>query len=94
MSEIAELLDKLAAGHVTLGAVAANFATRHWVTTKRPQASSYAEAAARELDDPEPIQEGTWGEVMAAYTAGKISDDEYRVLFAARSGTMNTAPPQ
>lgn len=94
MSEVTDLLDKLASGRVTLGAVAADFVTRAWVTKERTRASSYGEAAAREMEDPESIPEGSWGEVESAYVSGQISHDQYRILFAAKTGSMDDAPPE
>lgn len=92
MSEVGTLLAQLAAGKIGLGTVAADFARRTWPTAPPPPAS-YREAAARELDDPDPIPDGSWGEVEAAYVNGEISDTQYRALFAAKTGTTAAAPP-
>jgi hypothetical protein len=86
MSEVTDLLDRLVMGRVELRAVAADFATRRWATAERRPANSHAEAAVREGEDFEPIPENSWGEVEAAYISGRINDDQYRVLFAARTG--------
>ena len=83
-SEVTALLDRLAAGEVTVEEVAENFAARTWPAS-RPAATSYEEAARREWQDPEPAPTGSWEEVEAAYACGQISIEDYRVLFQARA---------
>jgi hypothetical protein len=91
MSKVTDLLDRLAAGQIGLGTVAADFATRRWATVKRPEVNSYADATVREGEDFEPIPENSWGEVEAAYVSGQITEDQYRVLFTSRTGQKSSS---
>lgn len=84
MASVKELLAGLARGTVTLDAVARDFARRDWPTLL-PSPTDYRAAVARELRDPEPYPEGSWGEVMEAYAVGAITDEQYRALFEARA---------
>uniref|UniRef100_UPI003F492DAD hypothetical protein n=1 Tax=Nonomuraea sp. CA-251285 TaxID=3240002 RepID=UPI003F492DAD len=84
MSDVTDLLDRLAAGDTTVAEVGRVFAARRWPTV-RPAAGGYAALAAREDGDPEPIAPGSWAEVEAAFVNGVISADQYEALFAARA---------
>lgn len=84
MSDVQRLLARLAAGEVSLGDVAIDFASRKW-PQQTPPVANYDALAVRELDDPEPILPGSWGEVEAAYAAGKITDRQYGALYEAKT---------
>lgn len=67
MSEITYMLDQLAAKKTTIGAVAANFATRTWPKPERKPGTI-------DQGDPEPIVPNSWGEVVVAHSSGKLTD--------------------
>lgn len=82
MSEVTDLIAAYRRGKITLGELAQRFREREW-PQGRPPARSLEELYQRELEDPEPIQEGSFEEVLGAYHQGDISGDEYEVLARA-----------
>jgi hypothetical protein len=87
VSEISSLLDRLAAGEVTLERVTADFAARRWVKPPQREGRGFAALAAAEESDFDPIVEGSWAEVETAYVNGVITAGQYRALFDARAGS-------
>lgn len=86
MSQVSELLDRLADGRTTVGAVAADFLRRRWTAERAPTDDYAAEARHEFFDDPGLIPENSWLEVEAAYLSGKISESVYRLLWQAAFG--------
>ena len=82
-SDVAVLLDRLAAGDVSIGEVVVDFAHRSWPGGPGRSADG-ATAAARAEEDPEPITPGSWAEVEAAYVQGRLTDRQYAALYHAR----------
>jgi hypothetical protein len=82
-NEVADLLDALHQGSMTLDEVAERFRHRSWPTRKRPQPRSFLEAAAADLEDPDPYIPGSYDDVVAAYDRGQLTDDQYAVLAKA-----------
>lgn len=90
MSRVTDLLAALRAGEKSLDEVAAAFRTYRWPKNPVPVAKSFAELAAREEQDPEPLQDGSFDEVAVAYTAGQITDEQYARLAEAAGGKAKT----
>ena len=82
MSEVTDLIDAYRAGDLTLDQLAQRFRERTW-PARRPSPRTAREAWQREMEDPEPIQEGSFEEIASAYRVGEISVEDYRVLSAA-----------
>jgi hypothetical protein len=61
---------------------------RSW-PSRRPVPRTAREGWQRELEDPAPILEGSFDEVVSAYHLGQLSGHEYEVLSqaAAEAGT-------
>lgn len=70
------LLDELVAGTKTVEQVAADFRTRTWPV--RPAVTS-------DVADPEPLLEGSFDEVAAAFHARRITIEQYATLQQAAS---------
>lgn len=81
-NEVSDLLNALHAGHMTLDEVAQRFRRRKW-PARGPQATTYAELAKAEMEDPEPSAPGSFDEVTLAYHRGDLTDQQYDVLAAA-----------
>ena len=79
-SEIADLLQALRAGDLTLEEVAQRFRKRKWPRTKPPPPASYHDLAAAALRDPDPDVPGSFDEVVAACDRGEITETQYQVL--------------
>jgi hypothetical protein len=86
VSEVTRLLGMLTSGELTIEQVAVRFRHRQWPARQSPPAKSYAQAAAAENSDPEPLVPGSFGEVSAAYARGELTDAEYATLAEAASG--------
>lgn len=84
MSEVTEMIDAYRGGELTLDELALRFRVRSW-PSRRPGPRTAREGWQRELDDPEPILEGSFDEVVSAYHLGQLSGDEYEVLSRAAS---------
>lgn len=84
MSEVTDMLDAYRGGELTLDELAQRFRMRHWPSA-RPVPRTAREGWQRELEDPEPIIEGSFDEVVSAYHLGRLSGDEYEVLSRAAS---------
>jgi hypothetical protein len=82
-SEVAELINELRAGTMTLDEVAQRFRERKWPRHKRSAPTTYLEMAARTMEDPEPYDPDSFDDVTAAYHRGELSDDEYDTLAEA-----------
>lgn len=84
MSEVTDLIDAYRGGELTLDELAQRFRARNW-PLRRPAPRTASEGWRRELEDPEPILEGSFDEVVSAYHRGLLSGDEYEVLSLAVS---------
>lgn len=84
MSEVTDMIDAYRGGELTLDELAQRFRVRIW-PTRRPAPRTAREGWQRELEDPEPIPEGSFDEVVSAYHLGQLSGDEYEVLSRAAS---------
>lgn len=82
MSAVTDLLDQLAAGSKTVDEVAEEFRTYPW-PVGRPPAANGEEAFTRLLEDPETPVEGSFFDVSHYHASGKITGDQYRVLYEA-----------
>jgi hypothetical protein len=82
VSDVADLLAEYRRGDLTLDQLAQRFRERTWPDPRQP-ANSLEDAYRRELADPEPLQEGSFDEVVSAFHLGHISGDEYEVLARA-----------
>ena len=84
MSEVTEMIDAYRGGELTLDELAQRFRSRRW-SSGRPVPRTAREGWQRELEDPDPIIEGSFDEVVSAYHLGQLSGDEYDVLSEAAS---------
>jgi hypothetical protein len=82
-NEVAELLDALHQGTMTLDDVAERFRQRSWPSRKRPRPQSFLDVAAADLEDPDPYIPGSYDDVVAAYDQGRLTDAQYAVLARA-----------
>jgi hypothetical protein len=82
VSEVTDLIDAYRVGKLTLDELAQRFHDRVW-PTPRPAARSVDELYKRELEDPDPVAEGSFDEVVNAYHAGQITGEEYKALARA-----------
>lgn len=83
MSEVTDLLAQLRTGSMTLEEVAARFRARQWSTRDVPPSGTAHEALVAEQRDPEPLLEGSFDEVDAAYIRHELTKDQYVVLSQA-----------
>lgn len=83
VNEVAEMIDALRSGEMTLDEVAQRFRERSWPRKPRQEPRSYLEMAAAAQQDPEPYIPGSFDDVVAAYDLGKITDTEYEALSQA-----------
>jgi hypothetical protein len=82
-SEVRDLLTALHQGTVSLEEVEQRFRQRAWPWRRPSQPVTYLEMAAAELLDPDPYLPGSFDDVVAAYDAGTITRDQFRVLAQA-----------
>jgi hypothetical protein len=82
-NEVADLLNALRDGSVTLDEVAQRFRKRKWPRRSRSQPDSYFDMAAAELQDPDPYIPGSFDDVAAAYHQKKINREQFRTLSEA-----------
>lgn len=82
-NDVADLLNHLHDGTLTLEQVAQRFRERKWPRRQRPDPTSYLESAAAELQDPDPYLPGSFDDVAAAYHRGDLSGEQYDVLAEA-----------
>lgn len=82
-NEVRGLLDALHEGTLSLDEVARRFRDRKWPGRNEPRPTTYREAAAAELQDPDPYLPGSYDDVVAAYDLGRLTDEQYAVLAAA-----------
>jgi hypothetical protein len=82
-NEITELLDALHQGTMSLDEVAGRFRNRSWPSRERPQPGSFLDAAAVDLEDPDPYTPGSYDDVVAAYDRGQLTNTQYAVLVEA-----------
>lgn len=83
MSEITDLLAALRAGSMSLEEVAARFRRRQWPGGDRASSRNDRGTFAEEERDPEPLLEGSFEEVHAAYMRHELTKDQYAVLAKA-----------
>jgi hypothetical protein len=83
MSEISELLAELRNGSMDLEEVAVRFRERQWPTRDSASPRDGRDAFAAEECDPEPLLEGSFEEVHAAYMRHELTKDQYAVLAKA-----------
>lgn len=79
-NEVADLLDQLRDGTLTVEEVANKFRIRSWPRRRPAQHEKYLDRAAAELDDPEPYVPGSFDDVIAAYDQQKITREQLRIL--------------
>ncbi len=84
MSEVSDLIDSYRSGELTLDELAQRFRVRTW-PSRRPAPGTAREGWRREQEDPEPILEGSFDEVVSAYHLGLLTGNEYEVLSRAAS---------
>jgi hypothetical protein len=84
VSEVTEMIDAYRSGELSLDQLAQRFRVRSWAS-RRPAPRTAREGWQRELEDPEPIIEGSFDEVVSAYHLGQLSGDEYEILSRAVS---------
>jgi hypothetical protein len=82
-SDVRELLEALHQGTISLEEVALRFRQRAWPWRRASRPATYLEMAAAELLDPDPYLPGSFDDVVAAYDAGTITQDQFRVLAQA-----------
>lgn len=87
-SEVADLINALREGSLSLDDVAQRFRERSWPLTKKPPPQDYLEMATRALEDPEPDVPGSFDEVVAAYYRRELTRDQYRTLAAAAADSI------
>lgn len=91
MSEVTELIDSYKADEMTLDELAQRFRTRQWPRTPPPQRpATYLEMAARAQEDPGSVVPGSFDDVEVAFVRHELSVDEYKVLRAAMSESLQT----
>lgn len=93
-NEVADLIEALRDGSMSLEVIARRFRERPWPPTKRPPPKDYLEMAAREEEDPEPGVPGSFDDVVAAYDRGELTRDQYRVLAEAVAESKRAAHRQ
>ena len=82
-NEVAELLDSLYEGNITLDVVAERFRRRSWPKRAGSNPRSFLDIAAADQEDPDPYVPGSYDDVVAAYDQGKLTDAQYAVLAEA-----------
>jgi hypothetical protein len=82
VSEVTDMIAAYGRGELTLDELAQRFRDRTW-PRRRQSPSDLQEAYKRETEDPEPIADGSFDEVAAAYLQGEISLKEYDILARA-----------
>ena len=82
MSDVTDMITAYRRGELTLDELAQRFRDRTW-PPRRLSPSALPEAYKREIEDPEPIAEGSFDEVAGAYLQGEMSVEEYEVLVRA-----------
>lgn len=82
-NEIADLLNALHEGTISLDQVAQRFREHKWPRRSQPEPTSYLESAAAELQDPHPYVPGSFDDVTLAYDRGRLSSDQYDALARA-----------
>jgi hypothetical protein len=82
-SEVADLINALRDGSMSLDQVAQRFRERSWPRRTTPAANTYLELATAAQQDPEPYVSNSFDDVVAAYDLGRVTDDEYAVLVEA-----------
>lgn len=94
MSDITELIAAYRRGEITLDEVARRLRERAWPPPTRPFPRTPDEAYRRELEDPEPLQDGTFDEVYRARDRGELTRDEYDTLAAAAAEAIAEQRPR
>lgn len=82
MSDVTDMIAAYRRGTLSLDELAQRFRDRTW-PSRRLSPLALQEAYKRELQDPEPIAEGSFDEVASAYLQGEISSQEYDILARA-----------
>jgi hypothetical protein len=82
VSDVTDMIAAYRRGELTLDELAQRFRNRTW-PSRRLSPPTLEEAYKRELQDPEPIAEGSFDEVASAYLQGEISGQEYDILARA-----------
>jgi hypothetical protein len=89
-NEVADLLDALQEGKLTVEEVAERFRSRKWPRRRPVHYDSYLDRAAAELEDPEPYVPGSFDDVIAAYDQQKINREQLRILSSAAADAQRT----
>jgi hypothetical protein len=82
VSDVTDLIAAYRRGELTLDQLAQRFREHAW-PERRPPPRAAGNVYRGEFDDPAPLQEGSFSEVIVAYDRGDISGDEYEVLARA-----------
>ncbi len=82
-NEVADLLNELHHGTLTLEDVAEQFRSRRWPRRRRTEPATYLEMAAAELQDPDPYIPGSFDDVAAAYHRRMLTPEQFHVLSEA-----------
>lgn len=82
MSDVTDMIAAYRRGELTLDELAQRFRDRSW-PSRRLSPPTLEEAYRRELQDPEPIADGSFDEVASAHLQGEISSQEYDILARA-----------
>jgi hypothetical protein len=80
---VKDLIQALRNGTMSLEEVAERFRARTWPKTSAPRPTSYLEMAARAMEDPEPDVPDSYDEVVAAYSRGELSEEQFDALSMA-----------
>lgn len=89
MSEVTDLIDSYKAGEMTLDELAQRFRERRWPRTPPPQRpATYLDMAALAQEDPGSVVPGSFEDVEVAFVRHELSVDEYKVLRAAMSESL------
>jgi hypothetical protein len=92
-SEVAELIDGLRAGQLTLGEVAQRFRERAWPEKASRGPQPQEDLDARALADPDPYVPGSFEDVLVAFDRHDLTMDEYEVLAQAAAEGMKAGKP-
>ncbi len=87
-TEVADLLEALRTGAMSLDEVATRFRCRLWPEERRPAPQSFRDLSIAAQQDPDPEVPGSFDEVVAAYDRGEITREQYRTLVEAAAESI------
>jgi len=88
-NDVADLLNALHDGSMTLDEVARRFRDRSWPRRQRALPASYSELATADMRDPDSYVPGSYDDVAAAYHGGRLTDEQYTILVTAITESKN-----